>query len=163
MAEQVWTVCAGAGLALATGLWLGVAMKPQLAVGDRPAGPQTVAGWSGTRSHGAFDDGPRFANYAGRIPPYVTGTDAERARQPIVAPSTPAAETYGVESYYVSPIDEAAAAPPPKMQEPTPAPRDAADAERLASPSLEGGAAYQDASRAEMTPPAPAADTRLAR
>ena len=65
----------GAGLALAAGMLLGGAMQPQLYDGDRPAGPQIVAGWETGRSTGPFDPGTTFAAYHGQMPDYVLGTD----------------------------------------------------------------------------------------
>lgn len=69
----------GIGLAALAGMLMGAAMKPQLDLNDRPAGPQVFAGWSATRSTGPFDDGPTFAAYGGEIPDYVLGTDMQRA------------------------------------------------------------------------------------
>ena len=69
----------GAVIAVASGLMLGGLMHPNLAGDDRPAGPQIIAGSSAARSAGTFDMGPTLANYGGRVPDYVTGTDAKRA------------------------------------------------------------------------------------
>jgi len=70
----------GAGLALATGLFLGGLMQPHLDEGDqRPAGPQMLADWAGERSSGPFDPGTTFAAYHGNPPDYVMGTDWKRA------------------------------------------------------------------------------------
>jgi hypothetical protein len=69
----------GAVIAVASGLMLGGLMHPNLAGDDRPAGPQIIAGSAAVRSTGPLDMGPTLANYAGRVPDYVTGTDAKRA------------------------------------------------------------------------------------
>jgi hypothetical protein len=67
---------------LAAGLTLGAAMRPDLAADDRPAGPQILEGWSGARSAGPFDDNAdvSVANYHGKLPDYVLGTDAKRVQ-----------------------------------------------------------------------------------
>lgn len=86
------TVLLGAGIAAAAGLLMGAAARPNLAADDRPEGPQIVAGWSGVRSTGPFDDGATFAAYTGRIPDYVLGTDAKRSLAPPpdrIAPEPP--------------------------------------------------------------------------
>jgi hypothetical protein len=72
----------GAGIAAAAGLLMGAAAKPDLAAGDRPEGPQILAGWSGVRSTGPFDDGATLASYNGQIPDYVLGTDWKRSLEP---------------------------------------------------------------------------------
>ncbi len=69
----------GAVVAVASGLMLGGVMHPNLAGDDRPAGPQIIAGSGAVRSAGSLDMGPTLANYGGRVPDYVTGTDAKRA------------------------------------------------------------------------------------
>lgn len=69
----------GAVIAVASGLMLGGVMHPNLAGDDRPAGPQIIAGSAAARSAGPLDMGPTAANYGGRVPDYVTGTDAKRA------------------------------------------------------------------------------------
>jgi len=69
----------GAVIAVASGLILGGVMHPNLAGDDRPAGPQIIAGSAAARSAGALDMGPTLASYGGRVPDYVTGTDAKRA------------------------------------------------------------------------------------
>lgn len=146
----------GTGVALAMGLLTGVAMRPELAVDGRPAGPQIFAGWSGVRSTGPFDDGLAYASYAGKIPDYVMGTDwLKLASAPAVAAEpepSPAEEV----SYYDSPLRDEAEAPPPV--EAAAAARGTDASEHISYPSLDGGAAYQDASRAEMTPTAAMAD-----
>ena len=69
----------GAVVAVASGLMLGSFMHPNLAGDDRPAGPQIIAGSAAARSAGHLDLGATPANYGGRVPDYVTGTDAKRA------------------------------------------------------------------------------------
>ncbi len=70
---------AGAVVALAAGLALGAAMRPDLAADDRPAGPQILEGWSSARGAGPFGDNTvSFASYHGKLPDYVLGTDAKR-------------------------------------------------------------------------------------
>lgn len=76
----------GAGVALVAGLLMGAVAKPDLASDDRPAGPQMMAGWSGTRSTGPFDDGATFAAFNGQIPDYVLGTDWKKSLEPVYAP-----------------------------------------------------------------------------
>lgn len=66
---------AGTAVALTAGVLLGGAMRPELAVGDRPAGPQMFASWSGTRSTGPFDPGTTFVSYPDPAPDYLMGTD----------------------------------------------------------------------------------------
>ena len=78
------SVLAGAGVALVTGLLMGAIAKPELAADGRPAGPQILAGWSGVRSTGPFDDGATYAAYNGQIPDYVLGTDWKKSLQPPV-------------------------------------------------------------------------------
>jgi hypothetical protein len=87
----VRTVLAGAGIAAVAGLLMGAAAKPQLNLDDRPEGPQILAGWTGVRSTGPFDDGAAFASYNGATPDYVLGTDwktslAQPPLQPEAAP-----------------------------------------------------------------------------
>jgi hypothetical protein len=85
----VKTVLAGAGIAAAAGLLMGAAAKPELNVDDRPEGPQIMAGWSGVRSTGPFDDGATFASYNGQIPDYVLGTDWKKSLTPAASPPEP--------------------------------------------------------------------------
>ena len=88
-------VYAGAGIAAAAGLLMGAAMKPDLGLDDRPAGPQIVAGTDRGRASGPFDDGLTYAaGRGGKIPDYVYGTDWKRAAAaPLDADvSQPAAE-----------------------------------------------------------------------
>jgi hypothetical protein len=137
-------------LALTAGLLLGAAMRPELAVGDGPAGPQMLAGASGARASERPDEGLAYASYAAGVPDYVIGTDWRRpmAAAPPEPVSTPAN------------FDERDDAPPATsadVGELTPVVYAAAEAERVSYPSLDGGATDEDASRAEpRTPPAPA-------
>jgi hypothetical protein len=65
----------GVATAAIAGLLLGGMMKPNLRGDERPQGPQIFTGWSGERSTGPFDPGMTFADYQGRVPDYVIGTD----------------------------------------------------------------------------------------
>jgi hypothetical protein len=148
---------------------MGAAMKPQLVTDDRPGGPQTLSARAGARAAGATDGGLSYAAYSGQVPAYVTGTDAQRPAEATFAP--PPDTT--AESYYVSPIRDE---PLPRGEV-----RDAraavygVRAEHITYPSLDGGAAYDDVSRAEKTsvlqtadledeaPTEAAGDTRAAR
>lgn len=87
------SIYAGAGIAAAAGLLMGMAMKPDLGWDDRPIGPQIVAASGGARASGPFDDsGFNYARYNGRVPDYVLGTDWKA--QPLLAldAATPPAE-----------------------------------------------------------------------
>jgi len=92
---------AGTAVALSAGVLLGGAMRPELAIGDRPEGPQMFASWSGTRSTGPFDPGTTFVAYPNPAPDYLMGTDwkkrtawpDERAAVPAAATEEEAAET----------------------------------------------------------------------
>lgn len=92
---------AGTAVALSAGVLLGGAMRPELAIGDRPEGPQMFASWSGTRSTGPFDPGTTFVNYPNPAPDYLMGTDwkkrmawpDERAAVPAAAVEEASAET----------------------------------------------------------------------
>ncbi|MDB5445706.1 MAG: hypothetical protein JWQ97_1023 [Phenylobacterium sp.] len=166
------TAYAGAGLALTAGLLMGAAMKPDLAGDDRPAGPQIFAGLSGTRATGPFDDGLTVARYSGKIPDYVLGSDWQKMAQPPTAAPPPrggeddAPETYA-QSYYESPLRDEPPEPQVKTGDLTSAAYAEAAAERVSFPSIDGGAAYAGASRAEdietEAPPEATGDTRPAR
>jgi hypothetical protein len=141
----VKSLFSGIGLAALAGMLMGAAMKPQLDLDDRPAGPQVFAGWSATRSTGPFDDGPTFAAYGGEIPDYVLGTDMRRAVARDQAEPPPEEE---------APMVVAAAAvievEPVRSENPmeaSPAP------EPVTYPSLAGGVAYPSSVGAP-TPPA---------
>jgi hypothetical protein len=77
--HEARTVLGGAGMALAMGLLLGGAMRPNLAGDDRPAGPQTILGKSAERSIAQPSSIPTSSGYAGVIPDYVTGTDLKKS------------------------------------------------------------------------------------
>lgn len=116
-------------MAAVAGLLMGAAMKPNLAAGDRPEGPQMFAGWSGTRSTGPFDDSVGFAAYRGQTPDYVLGTDWNK---PVVA--TPVDyDPAPAPDYYKQASAEAPSYPAAKYQEP---PREAP-----VFPSVSGGVA----------------------
>jgi hypothetical protein len=68
------TPLTGAGLALVAGLLAGAVMKPDLAGGDRPAGPPADPSWSDDHANAASDTAA-LARYAGKVPDYVIGTD----------------------------------------------------------------------------------------
>lgn len=119
------TILTGAAVALAAGLLMGAAIKPDLQADDRPEGPQVIVGWGGTRATGPFDDGASFASYHGQTPDYVLGTDWKKS----LAPPPEGA-----------PIQTAAVDDPPS--EPaafTRATYDDPDREPATFPSLEGG------------------------
>jgi hypothetical protein len=87
--HELRTALGGAGLALAMGLVLGGAMRPNLAGEDRPAGPQTILGQAATRPTGPLN--PSVSAYPGRTPDYVMGTDWKRNtewpdREPVQEP-----------------------------------------------------------------------------
>ena len=109
---------AGAGIAAATGLLMGAMAKPDLSAGDRPEGPQVIAGRAGARATGPFDDGQSFAGYQGQVPDYVLGADWKRAM-----------------------------APPPETPAPAPAPRAARDDEAPPEPVAYTQAAYDEPAR----------------
>lgn len=121
----------GIGLAALAGMLMGAAMKPQLDLDDRPAGPQVFAGWSATRSTGPFDDGPTFAAYGGEIPDYVLGTDMQQA----VAwdHAAPPPEDEAVMVMAAAAVIETAPARLENPMAPSPAP------EPVTYPSLAGG------------------------
>jgi len=69
-------------MALAAGLLMGAAMKPDLEADNRPAGPQVIAEGPAAGSTGPFDDRTQaYAAYRGEIPDYVLGTDWKRATE----------------------------------------------------------------------------------
>ncbi|HEY8572648.1 hypothetical protein [Phenylobacterium sp.] len=63
----------GACVALAAGLLLGGAMKPELLSENLVSGPQQLSGRSGVRAIAAADDGAAMAAYRGNPPHYVLG------------------------------------------------------------------------------------------
>lgn len=76
-------------MAAAAGLLLGAAARPNLAADERPEGPQIIAGGADVRSTGPFDDGATYANYKGKLPDYVLGTDWKKAVAPAPPPREP--------------------------------------------------------------------------
>jgi hypothetical protein len=122
----------GAGLALAAGLTMGAAMKPALAVNDRPEGPQVVSDWA-QASTGPFDDtsNAMLASYSGQVPDYVTGTDWKKAMAwPVsqTAYTTPLPRADDPEAHYTAPTEYAEA----EASAPT----------EVSFPSRDGGRAY---------------------
>jgi hypothetical protein len=66
-------------VALAGGLLLGAALKPDLASEERPIGPQIFIGWSAARATPPPAEAePEAAAYSGPVPDYVYGTDLKR-------------------------------------------------------------------------------------
>jgi hypothetical protein len=63
----------GACVALAAGLLLGGAMKPELLSENSVSGPQQLSGRSGVRAIAAADEGAAMAAYRGNPPDYVLG------------------------------------------------------------------------------------------
>ena len=136
----------GVGMAAVAGLLLGGMMKPNLRGDERPEGPQIFAGWSGVRSTGPFDPGATFADYQGRIPDYVVGTDWQAAltwRDEIAYEPAPA-EDYYDNTPPEPPQDDARK----RWEEP---PR----AEPV-FPSVSGGVAYDVNARVAEAPAPPA-------
>ncbi len=138
-ASKVNTVLAGAGIAMAAGLLIGAAAKPDLRGDDRPIGPQVIAGWAGVRSTGPFDDGATFASYRGQIPDYVLGTDWKKSLAPPPEPKP------------IRVVDAANDDPPPDPVVFTQATYDEPAREAPAYPSIQGG---QDV----LPPPHPEAE-----
>jgi hypothetical protein len=67
-------------MAMAAGMSMGYAMQPHLDAVDRPEGPQMFTTVSVDHPTGPFDDiQATYANYHGRLPDYVIGTDWKRA------------------------------------------------------------------------------------
>jgi hypothetical protein len=133
------TLAGGATTALACGLFLGGAMRPELGDDGRPAGPQTIAGWAGVRSTGPFDPGPSAANYGGQVPDYVMGTDSKRSMawpetRAAVAERAPPMAVYEV----APPAPEDGAWAPPMVQADD---QDAAPTPQTAYRSQGGGTA----------------------
>ena len=134
---------AGIALAAMAGMLMGGAMKPTLDADDRPGGPQMLAGGSGARATGPFDDGMSFAGYNGRVPDYVLGTDMQKA----------AAWDRGEPAAEDAPVQVAAAetgAQPAAFAGPT---FDAPAPEPVTYPSMAGGVAYAPQAAAPAEPP----------
>jgi hypothetical protein len=79
-ANDLTPFLSGIVCAAVAGMIMGAAFRPDLSDGDRPSGPQMMAGWT-TRSTGPFDDGSTavIADWTGAPPAYVVGTDALKA------------------------------------------------------------------------------------
>jgi len=141
---------AGAGVALAAGLLLGAAMRPQLAIGE--LAPQPLDAWPQELSptDGGAADALAFAQYGGQLPDYVLGVDwlaaAAPPAEPAPAQGAEPAPDVGDETTASSPGEAAAAAP----AHGTPATATAtADTSAAASPTAADGAA-------STPPPVPA-------
>ena len=139
METRMKALIIGAGMAAAAGLTMGAALHPDLRSDDRPEGPQTFALAGGPRSTGPFDAGMSLASYGGRVPDYVTGTDARRAQgwadeRVAVAPSRTVPDT-DVEIETEGERAGPAYARPVAYDPPPPEP---------AYPSLTGGRDYDD-------------------
>lgn len=132
--REATALYAGAGIALAAGLLMGAAMKPDLGWDDRPVGPQIVAGTDGARASGPFDDGSAvsFAAYNGRVPDYVIGSDAKRAAAQFMVASAP---REAAEPHRARLDDEADPA-----FEATRADNEDGPSPRVSYPSIDGGA-----------------------
>lgn len=133
----VTTPVAGAGAALALGLLLGAAMRPQLAIGE--LAPQPLDAWPQEPSlyDGGAPDALAFAKYGGELPDYVLGADWLAATAPAETPPAPdAAEP-------ASQASEGPAAP----QEPEAAPDAAAHATPTAAQAAAPATRPQPASQ----------------
>lgn len=90
----VSTPVAGAGVALAAGLLLGAAMRPQLAIGE--LSPQPIGAWSGALGPdpeaAAADDSLAYAGYGGQLPTFVIGADFLAAAAPPEEPAPSVSE-----------------------------------------------------------------------
>jgi hypothetical protein len=135
----------GVGIAAVAGLLLGGAMKPDLRAEERPEGPQIIAGWSGARSTGPFDDGMTLTYWQGETPDYVVGTDW---RQAMAWQESP--EIIESEPWDESAFDAAEPAPEPARYAMATWEEPAAPAPNY--PSMDGGVAY-GADRVEAPPP----------
>jgi hypothetical protein len=123
--ESVKTFCVGAGVALAAGLALGAALKPNLAADDRPAGPQVLSESAPRPAGPLVDDDPsmRLAQYSGVLPDYVLGTDWTRPSERAARSAAPPAPTARLAAEPAAPPDATWAPAPP---EPAPAEADQA-------------------------------------
>lgn len=120
-------------------------MKPDLGAVERPEGPQVISQAPDADPSGPFDDRLAYAAYDRQIPDYVLGTDWKKL---VEAP--PPAYAPGPEPDEPLPAPEEA-----EVGTYTPAVYQAAAAPHVSYPSLDGGAAYEDVSRAEKTPVIP--------
>jgi len=108
----VTTPVAGAGVALALGLLLGAAMRPQLAIDE--LAPQALDAWP--REPSPYDAGApdalAFAQYGGELPEYVLGLDwAAATAAPDAPPNAADAEPHPSASEAETAPREAEAAP----------------------------------------------------
>jgi hypothetical protein len=137
----VKALASGAVVALASGVLMGAALKPDIADLDRPAGPQTVVGWTSARADAPLEDGTALASYDGKIPDYVLGTDFKRTTElfptaeapPPLPPIPDETEPAEVPLTPASYADEALPPPQPSF------------------PSIDGGAPAIVAAQAEPT------------
>jgi hypothetical protein len=137
----VKALASGAVVALASGVLMGAALKPDLADLDRPAGPQTVVGWTSARADAPIEDGAALASYDGKLPDYVLGTDFKRTLSLFPTAEAP------------PPLPPAAAEAEPAEVPLTPASYAAEEAPppEPSFPSLDGGAAAIAGAQAEPT------------
>lgn len=146
--QDLKALFSGVGMAAVAGLLMGTAMRPDLNEGDRPEGPQILAGWSAARSTGPFDDGMTLAYAQGQIPDYVVGTDWKRQIAWADTSETPVEARPAVSRDDVAPAAERHAAL---------ATFDEPSREAVAYPSMAGGSAYEANRPAPPPPPAAAA------
>ncbi|HSV02197.1 MAG TPA: hypothetical protein VLI41_03235 [Phenylobacterium sp.] len=131
---EVTALYAGAGLALAAGLLMGAALKPDLGYDNRPLGPQIVAGTDRAQASGPFDDDAvSYAAYRGRIPDYVIGSDAKQAAAQFMVASAPRT---AAEPHHRLTVDGEG----DQDVEPAPVYSDDGPGPRVSYPSLDGGA-----------------------
>lgn len=144
--QDLKALFSGVGMAAVAGMLMGMAMRPDLNEGDRPEGPQILAGWSAARSTGPFDDGMTLAYAQGAIPDYVVGTDWKKEiawaddTQPTYEPR---AERH---DYYAEAVADHAQT----------VVYQAPDRDTPSFPSVSGGAAY--GANTPAPPPPPAAE-----
>jgi hypothetical protein len=147
----VRTLYVGAGLALAGGLLLGTALRPQLDAANPPEDPQAYAGWPAAQTPTPFDDAVTYAGYANQTPDYVVGADALKM---LAAADTPPPED---QAYDDAPVREAPLEPQRAVtHEPTTPAEGAAGAEHAAypaqAPPTAGDAAHDAAAQASAEP-----------
>lgn len=144
----------GAAVALASGLLMGSALRPDFSDLDRPAGPQIVTGFDGVRATGPFDDGPTLASFHGKLPDYVLGTDFKTATTvyPTAEAPPPAKATDDAATVKVAVKNDA----PPQVPLTQASYEDAGDDDAAATPppsypSIDGGAPEVDPAAASTT------------
>lgn len=105
---KAWLL-AGAGLALAIALVLGVALRPHRAADETAEGPQAVqpAAAAAASEQPAAHESAAAAADREKLPQYVFGKDWRRLASAAAGPSTPIAPD--PQNYYVSPLGH----PPP--------------------------------------------------